>query len=109
MGKKASIIYSNEKGKKMRINVYSQELITDNAFDPTVELVEQKSNTGIIYNAVRLFLHSSERLHHPPHDDDRSAITFWLPKSKTRRILLANTFEALARMIRDAPEETGLD
>ena len=62
-----------------------------------------------MYHAVQLMLHSSPMLHHPPQDDDRSAVTFWLPKSTARRESLAQTFEALARMVREAPPETGLD
>lgn len=87
----------------MRINVYSQEL-TDEVIG-----IEKVSNTGLTYSAVQLILHSSERLHHPPMDDDRSAITFWLPKSKHRREELALAFENMARMVRNAPSETGLD
>jgi hypothetical protein len=87
----------------MRINVYSQELTDE------VVLIEKVSNTGLTYSAVQLILHSSERLHHPPMDDDRSAVTFWLPKSKHRREELALAFENMARMVRNAPDETGLD
>lgn len=87
----------------MRVNVYSQELTDE------VELVRQQSNTGITYSAVRMFLHSSDRLHHPPQDDDRSAITFWLPKSKNRRWQLARAFEAMATLVLEAPDEDGLD
>lgn len=87
----------------MRINVYSQELTDE------VKLIEKPSNTGVTYSAVQLILHSSERLHHPPEDDDRSAVTFWLPKSKNRREALALAFENMARMVRNAPDETGLD
>lgn len=99
----------------MRINVYSQELLLGDddlamaSGAPVVELVEQESNTGLVYSAARLFLHSSERLHHPPEDDDRSAITFWLPKSAGRRERLAQQFDALAEIVRSAPMETGLD
>ncbi len=42
-------------------------------------------------------------------DDDRSGITFWLPKSRARRELLAKAFERMAAHIREAPPETGLD
>jgi len=63
----------------MRINVYNQELTDE------VNLIQKKSNTGLVYSAVQLMLHSSPMLHHPPQDDDRSAVTFWLPKSKERR------------------------
>lgn len=90
--------------QQMRINVYSQELTTEAEL-----VVQKKSNTGIVYSAVRLFLHSSDKLHHPPQDDDRSAVTFWLPKSKKRREEFAMILERLADMVRKAPLETGLD
>ena len=87
----------------MRINVYSQELTSE------VIHIEKVSNTGLAYSAAQLILHSSERLHHPPEDDDRSAITFWLPKSAHRREEMAVAFERLADVFRTAPSETGLD
>lgn len=87
----------------MRVNVYSQELTDE------VNLEEKRSNTGVVYSAVQFMLHSSERLHHPPHDDDRSAVTFWLPKSETRREALAQAFEHAAKLVREAQPETGLD
>lgn len=87
----------------MRINVYSQELTDE------VDLLEKVSNTGLTYSAVQFMLHSSPMLHHPPQDDDRSAVTFWLPKSVERRNSLAAAFEAAARMVRSATPETGLD
>lgn len=87
----------------MRINVYSQELTDE------VQEVHKKSNTGVTYSAAQLILHSSERLHHPPQDDDRSAVTFWLPKSAERREQMAKAFEAIAHIFRTAPPETGLD
>jgi len=87
----------------MRINVYSQELT------PEVNLVEKGSNTGVTYHAAQLMLHSSPILHHPPADDDRSAVTFWMPKSAERREQMACAFEEIARLFRDAPRESGLD
>lgn len=87
----------------MRINVYSQELTNE------VVLVEKGSNTGVVYHAAQLILHSSPMLHHPPRDDDRSAVTFWLPKSASRREEMAQAFEAIAAIFRTAPSETGLD
>lgn len=87
----------------MRINVYSQELTDE------VNLVSKVSNTGLIYHAVQLMLHSSPMLHHPPQDDDRSAVTIWLPKSKSRRALLALALRKMADMVMEAPPETGLD
>lgn len=87
----------------MRINVYSQELTDE------VEPIIKESNTGVKYSAVQFMLHSSERLHHSPTDDDRSAVTFWMPKSAERREALAKAFERAARLVRTAPPETGLD
>lgn len=87
----------------MRINVYSQELTDE------VNVVEKVSNTGLTYSAVQLMLHSSHLLHHPPADDDRSAVTFWLPKSQARREALAAAFERMAAEVRAAKPETGLD
>lgn len=87
----------------MRINVYSQELTNE------VIPVIKRSNTGIVYHAASLVLHSSEKLHHPPMDDDRSAITFWLPKSQHRREEMAKAFEEIAYIFRSAPSDTGLD
>lgn len=87
----------------MRINVYSQELTNE------VQLIAKESNTGIIYHAAQLMLHSSPMLHHPPADDDRSAVTFWLPKSDVRREEMARAFERVAALFRNAPKETGLD
>lgn len=97
----------------MRINVYSQELITDRGAllhpDLIVQTIEKRSNTGLVYSAVAVFLHSSDKLHHPPEDDDRSAVVFWLPKSADRREQLAATFEEMAHQVREARLETGLD
>jgi hypothetical protein len=42
-------------------------------------------------------------------DDDRSAVTFWLPKSKARREEMARAFECIAELFRSAPSGTGLD
>jgi len=87
----------------MRINVYSQELTN------ITKLIRKRSNTGLIYSAVQLILHSSEKLHHPPMDDDRSAVTIWLPRSEARRKTLAKTLRRMAKLVTEAPVETGLD
>lgn len=80
----------------MRVNVYSQEITEE------VSLVTKRGATGETYSAVMFALHSSERL----HDDDGSGVTFWLPKSTTRREALAQTLERAAALVREAPEET---
>lgn len=87
----------------MRINVYSQELTSE------VLLVEKTSNTGVVYHAAQMIMHSSPKLHHPPADDDRTAITFWLPKSSAKREEIAQGFDRIAAIFRMAPQETGLD
>lgn len=87
----------------MRVNVYSQELTDE------VLLIEKKSNTGVVYHGVQLILHSSPRLHHEPGDDDRSAVTFWLPGSKDRRLAMAQAFETIANYFRTAPLGARLD
>jgi hypothetical protein len=84
----------------MRINVYSQELTNE------TKVVTKVSNTGAVYTGVQLMLHSSELLHNTPEDDDRSAVTFWLPKSLTRRLDFAQALEQMARNVRaSVPED----
>lgn len=78
----------------MRVNVYSQELTSE------VLEIKKESNTGRVYRAAQLVLHSTPMLHHPPADDDRSAITFWLPTSTTRREEMACAFERIAAIFR---------
>lgn len=75
----------------MRINVYSQELTDE------VAVITKVSNTGIEYKAAQLILHSSPMLHHPPKDDDRSAVTFWMPSSVERCDLMAEAFRKIAK------------
>jgi hypothetical protein len=87
----------------MRINIYSQELTDE------VKTFTKESDTGINYPAVQMMLHSSDKLHHTPDDDDRSAVTFWLPKSEHRRESLAKAFDKMAQFVREAEPELGLD
>ncbi len=61
----------------MRINVYSQELTKE------AKIISKKADdTGITYYGVRLYLASPDILHHTDEDDDRSAITFWIPNAE---------------------------
>lgn len=87
----------------MRVQIYSQELTDE------VNLIGKQAGTGITYHGVQFVLHSSERLHNDPGDDDRSAVTFWLPKSQERRWAMASAFDRAAEMFRTAPPESGLD
>lgn len=62
----------------MRINVYSQELTKE-----VVVISKKADDTGITYYGIRLYLHSPNLLHHTEQDDDRSAITFWIPQAES--------------------------
>ena len=87
----------------MRINVYSQELTNE------VNVVSKKSNTGITYEAIQFVLHSSLMLHHPPADDDRSAVTFWLPQSsdglRDARRMFQRAADEIAKMLNHKNDE----
>lgn len=87
----------------MRINVYSQELTEE------VITVEKTSDTGVVYSGIRTVLDGSPRLHYRPDDDDRSGITFWLPRSPERREAIAVMFDRMAEQVRKARPETGHD
>jgi hypothetical protein len=83
----------------MRINIYSQELTKE------VKLVSKEADTGITYFGVRMYLASPDILHHTSDDDDRSAITFWLPNNKTfSKQDLADVFSEMAEFTTNAPE-----
>lgn len=60
----------------MRVNIYAEE-ITDR-----VEIVDTIADTGSRFIGVRFFLHSAERLHRDPNDDDSSAVTFWIKSNR---------------------------
>lgn len=83
----------------MRINIYSQELTKE------FELVSKTADTGITYYGVRMYLASPDILHHTADDDDRSAITFWLPNANSfTKDDLAVIFERMAFLVHTAPE-----
>jgi len=62
----------------MRINVYAEELTSE------VEIVTRKIEDGREFFAVRLYLKSPKELPLTSTDDNRSAITFWVPWYKDR-------------------------
>lgn len=61
----------------MRINVYAEEITTE------TQIVTKSVNQELFYG-VRLFLASPKELHYGTSDDDRSAITFWVPFTKEK-------------------------
>lgn len=60
----------------MRVNVYAEELTLDTQI--VTQKVETDKGTRTFYG-VRVFLKSPDELHHSANDDDRSAVTFWVP------------------------------
>lgn len=67
----------------MRVNVYTEELLTGKLDEPFAEIATAKyvsSRTGeeMTNYGLRVFLKSPPELHYiPGRDDDRSAVTFW--------------------------------
>lgn len=87
----------------MRINVYSQELTKE------VRLVSKADHRGRIFYGVRFYLSGSDLLHHTPDDDDRSAVTFWLPATGSFTPYdVAKLFTDAALAIRAHCEDHGL-
>ena len=74
----------------MRVNVYEEELTAD------VQITETSPDETHTFYGVRVFLHSSERLHNTPTDDDRSAVTFWVGE-RNRAVILR---DALVRALK---------
>lgn len=74
----------------MRINVYAEEITAE------VQIQTKTSDNGNEFKAIRFMLESSEKLHFRDDDDDRSAVTFWIPGSKDKgykKELLIQAFE----------------
>lgn len=61
----------------MRINVYAEELTAETEL-VTKTVTDDKFGTRTFYG-VRMYLASPDVLHADPEDDDRSAITLWVP------------------------------
>lgn len=78
----------------MRVNVYAEEILND------VRMQEEKvrEEDGRAYTGIRFMLHSSDRLHQTPEDDDRSAVTFW-----GNRKLLAELFRNALKVLGEVP------
>lgn len=77
----------------MRINVYAEELTEE-----TQITTKRPDGFPTPFFGIRLFLESPDVLHSTPDDDDRSAITFWVPWTQANGHDLAKlhrVFEAL--------------
>ena len=66
--------------ERMRINVYGEEL-TDECAVVSKVVTDNQFGTRTFYG-VRVFLKSPDVLHDEAEDDNRSAITFWVPWSQ---------------------------
>lgn len=94
----------------MRINVYAEEMTTE------VEVVsktvtDDEFGTRVFYG-IRMFLESPDVLHHSKDDDDRSAITFWVPWTKrggTEFTLVDELFRNLMSGLFEAARQDQLD
>lgn len=102
---------TNRGDPHMRINVYAEELTRETEL-VTKTVTDEKFGTRTFYG-VRMYLASPPELHADPADDDRSAITFWVPWTragghefaKVGQILLAllaRLSEAAARHFADS-------
>ena len=58
---------------------------------------------------MQFVLHSSPMLHHPPHDDDRSAVTFWLPQSARGLLDFKNALHAALGIVDDELQRVQVD
>ena len=82
----------------MNININSHELTSE------VVMLEDLGMAYTFY-AARLMLSCPPLLNNTLELEgpDRSAITFWLPKTKARREAMAQAFERIAEIFRTAP------
>lgn len=83
----------------MRINLYVEELTTEVAV-VSKDVYDKKFGDRTFYG-IRMFLKSPEELHSDPEDDDRSAITFWVPATTTGTVL-PETLNTLFNSMLDA-------
>jgi hypothetical protein len=71
------------RGGLMKVNIYEEELTE------RIEIRKKRAETGTEYYGLQFFLHSSERLHRRPGDDDSSAVVFWSKEPENLRPLSA--------------------
>ncbi len=63
-----------------RVNIYAEELLTETEL--VIKRVSDKKFGDRQFYGLRIYLASPDVLHHSPEDDDRSAITFFVPWTK---------------------------
>lgn len=73
----------------MRIQIYAEEMTDE------VELVEKNG-----YKGARFYLQSGLSLHHTALDDDRSAVTFWIPHTRNEAIQLEGALQRASLLVK---------
>lgn len=87
----------------MRINVYAEELTHETELI-TKTVTDEKFGTRTFYG-VRFYLESPDVLHADPADDDRSAITLWVPWTRANGhdfVMVNEVLCALGERLNDA-------
>jgi hypothetical protein len=79
----------------MRVNIYAEELTQE------VEIIEKEVGTLKFYG-IRLYLKSPQELIYTSIDDNRSAVTFWVPFTKKQ----GNDFDYLYSIFRELGVKT---
>lgn len=77
----------------MRINVYAEELTQE------TEIVEKVGANGVVHYGIRVYLQSPDTLHVTPNDDDRSAVTFWIPWTNDRGHDFSYVYEMFCNLV----------
>lgn len=63
----------------MRVQVYAEEITGETSLVTKEVLPTGVSSLHETFYGVRMYLASPEELHDDPNDDDRSAVTLWVP------------------------------
>jgi hypothetical protein len=61
----------------MRVNIYAEEITGETSLE-----VKAPEGMDVQFYGIRMYLDSPSVLHHTEDDDDRSAITLWVPWTK---------------------------
>jgi hypothetical protein len=81
----------------MRVNAYAEEITGE------VDIIHKGPFAGI-----RFYLKSADSLHSTHLDDDRSAITFWIPNTEAAAIEVENAFGRARHLTKQFIETHGL-
>lgn len=81
----------------MRVNVYAEE-VTEEATFVKKNVSDAKFGDRSFYG-VRIYLHSPDQLHDDDEDDDRSAVTFFVPWTRKSGHDFAKVRRALNHML----------